>query len=432
MNRANMKPPSRVRVMSPLRDFLGAEASGAILLAMGAVIALVWANSPWSDAYDSLWSSRFAVSVPGGSLDLDLQHWVNDGLMTIFFLVVGLEIKRELTDGHLAERRSAMLPALAAVGGMAIPALVYLAIAGSTAPQGWAIPVATDIALAVGVISVAGSRVPASLRAFLLGLAIVDDIGAIVIIAIFYSTGVKVVWLAISLCGVLAVVVLKKIGVQKILVYVMVGIVVWLGLYKGGVHPTLAGVIMGLLAPSTPIGRTELIDVEESSSNSGVESAIVVRERARGSVSVVEWLEHHLHPWTSFLIVPVFALANSGIHISRSVLVDAVGSPITWGVFVGLVVGKPAGILLATKASIRFGLADAPDGSSTRQVFGVGSAAGIGFTVAIFITKLAFTDTSQQEVAKLAILAASILSAGFALVAFIFGASRHEAATRER
>lgn len=414
----------RVRLLSPLRDFLHAEAAGAVLLAVGALAALVWANSPWSGSYDSLWSSRVALDVAGFSLDLDLQHWVNDGLMTLFFLVVGLEIKRELTNGHLAERRAAMLPALAAVGGMVVPALVYLVVAGSVAPRGWAVPVATDIALAVGVLSVAGSRVPAAMRAFLLGLAIVDDIGAIVIIAAFYSTGVMFGWLGVSLCGVASAIVLRRMGVQSIAVYVLIGAVIWLGLYEGGVHPTLAGVMMGLLAPSAPMPRTDLIDGDEVPDVSALESALSARTRARETVSVVEWLEHHLHPWTSLAIVPLFALANSGIHISSDALASAVGSRITWGVFLGLVVGKPLGILLATKIATGTRVADAPQGSTTRQVFGVGSAAGIGFTVAIFITKLAFTDPAQQVDAKIAILMASILSAVVSAAVFLAGVRR--------
>lgn len=402
---------SRVRLLSPLRDFLHAEAAGAVLLAAGAVIALVWANSPWSASYESVWSSRIAVTVAGHTLDLDLQHWVNDGLMTIFFFVVGLEIKRELTNGHLAQRRAAMLPALAALGGMLMPAAVYMAIAGSSAPRGWAVPVATDIALAVGVLSVAGSRAPTSLRAFLLGLAIVDDIGAILIIAAVYSTGVTFGWIAASLVGVGVVFLVRRLGAQSVPVYVVVGSVVWLGLYNGGIHPTLAGVAMGLMAPSTPMRQRDLIDSDDADELSGIEEAVSVRARAKESVSVVEWLEHHLHPWTSFLIVPVFALANSGIQVSSDALADAVNSPVTWGVFFGLFIGKPLGIFLATRAAVGAGLADPPAGTTARQVIGAGSAAGIGFTVAIFIAKLAFVDEALQANAKLAILAASVLSA---------------------
>ncbi|MDP4691808.1 MAG: Na+/H+ antiporter NhaA, partial [Ilumatobacteraceae bacterium] len=264
MNRqANAHHSQRVRTLAPLRDFLHTESAGAVLLAGGALLALIWANSPLSASYESLWNSRIALTIAGNSIDLDLRHWVNDGLMTIFFFVVGLEIKREATDGHLSERRAALLPGFAAVGGMLVPALIYLAIAGSSAPRGWAIPVATDIALAIGVISVVGKRVPASLRAFLLGLAIVDDIGAIIIIAAVYSTGVSFGWLLVSIIGVSASVVARRLGVQSVLLYVVVGISIWLGLYQGGVHPTLAGVVMGLLTPADALKQTDFVDIEE-------------------------------------------------------------------------------------------------------------------------------------------------------------------------
>ena len=425
MNRqAQTHDSQKVRALAPLRDFLHTESAGAVLLSFGAIFALLWANSPWSASYESLWNSRIALTIAGHSLDLDLRHWVNDGLMTIFFFVVGLEIKREVSDGHLSERRAALLPGFAALGGMLIPALIYLAIAGSTAPRGWAIPVATDIALAVGVISVMGKKLPASLRAFLLGLAIVDDIGAIIIIAAVYSTGVSFGWLLVSIIGVSAVVVARRLGMQSVLLYVAVGVAIWLGLYQGGVHPTLAGVVMGLLTPSVVRKQTELVDIEELSDASASVDSGSPSSKSKESVSVVEWLQHVLHPWTSFLIVPIFALANSGIHISLNGLRDAAGSAVTWGVFFGLLVGKPLGVVIATRAAVRSGISDSPEGSTTRQIVGVGMAAGIGFTVAIFITKLALTDPIQQENAKLAILLASVVTAGLAMLLLKTPASR--------
>jgi Na+:H+ antiporter, NhaA family len=425
MNRqAQTHDSQKVRALAPLRDFLHTESAGAVLLSFGAIFALLWANSPWSASYESLWNSRIALTIAGHSLDLDLRHWVNDGLMTIFFFVVGLEIKREVSDGHLSERRAALLPGFAALGGMLIPALIYLAIAGSSAPRGWAIPVATDIALAVGVISVMGKKLPASLRAFLLGLAIVDDIGAIIIIAAVYSTGVSFGWLLVSIIGVSAVVVARRLGMQSVLLYVAVGVAIWLGLYQGGVHPTLAGVVMGLLTPSVVRKQTELVDIEELSDASASVDSGSPSSKAKESVSVVEWLQHVLHPWTSFLIVPIFALANSGIHISLNGLRDAAGSAVTWGVFFGLLVGKPLGVVIATRAAVRSGISDSPEGSTTRQIVGVGMAAGIGFTVAIFITKLALTDPIQQENAKLAILLASVVAAGLAMLLLKSPASR--------
>ena len=398
-----------VRLLSPFRDFLRTESSGAILLAGSAIFALIWANSPWSGSYESLWSSQIAINVAGQSLDLDLRHWVNDGLMTIFFLVVGLEIKREATTGHLANRRAALLPVVAAIGGMAVPALIYLLIAGQTAPRGWAIPVATDIALAIGVMSVAKGRIPSSLRAFLLGLAIVDDIGAIVIIAVVYSSGVAFGWVTAAGVGIGIALLIRRTGVQSVLVYVVVGIAVWYALFEGGIHPTIAGVIMGVMAPTTARLQHDFIDIEEVAESES-DSASTDDAKGKGSVSVVEWLEHVLHPWSSYIIVPIFALANSGIHVSMDGLRDAAGSAITWGVFLGLLVGKPLGIILATKIAVRTGVADSPEGATGIHMLGTGTAAGIGFTVALFITELAFDNPADQTNAKLAILLASVVA----------------------
>jgi NhaA family Na+:H+ antiporter len=398
-----------VRLLSPFRDFLRTESSGAILLAGSAIFALLWANSPWSGSYESLWSSQIAINVAGQSLDLDLRHWVNDGLMTIFFFVVGLEIKREATTGHLANRRAALLPVVAAIGGMAVPALIYLLIAGQTAPRGWAIPVATDIALAIGVMSVAKGRTPSSLRAFLLGLAIVDDIGAIVIIAVVYSSGVAFGWLTAAGVGIGMALLIRRTGVQSVLVYVVVGIAVWYSLFEGGIHPTIAGVIMGVMAPTTARLQNDYIDIEEVV-DSKSDPAFTNDANGKGSVSVVEWLEHVLHPWSSYVIVPIFALANSGIHVSIDGLRDAAGSAITWGVFLGLLVGKPLGIVLASKVAIRTGVADSPEGATGTHMLGAGTAAGIGFTVALFITELAFDNPVDQTNAKLAILLASVVA----------------------
>jgi NhaA family Na+:H+ antiporter len=399
-----------VRLLSPFLDFLKTEALGAILLASSAILALIWANSPWSGSYENLWSARFAITVAGQSLDLDLRHWVNDGLMTIFFFVVGLEIKREITSGHLANRRAALLPVVAAIGGMAVPALIYLLIAGQTAPRGWAIPMATDIALAIGVMSVAKGRTPASLRAFLLGLAIVDDIGAIVIIAVVYSSGVAFGWLTAAGVGIGMALLIRRTGVQSVLVYVVVGIAVWYALFEGGIHPTIAGVIMGVMAPTTARSESNFIDIEEVDDFSRSDDVSTDDAKGKGSVSVVEWLEHVLHPWSSYFIVPVFALANSGIHVSIDGLRDAAGSAVTWGVFLGLLMGKPLGIILATKIAVRTGVADSPVGATGTHMLGAGTAAGIGFTVALFITELALDNPVDQTNAKLAILLASVVA----------------------
>jgi NhaA family Na+:H+ antiporter len=309
----------------------------------------------------------------------------------------------------------------AALGGMIVPAVLYLAIAGRTAAHGWGVPMATDIALAVGVMALAGSSVPSSLRAFLLGLAVVDDIGAIVVIAVFYSTGVAFGWLAAAAGAVLAVVVLARVGVHNPLVFVTLGVALWLALHEAGVHPTLAGVAMGLLAPVTPRVAPELVDVDQLTDLSTVQEARLSSDIVRSSISTVEWLEFTLHPWTSYLIVPLFAFANAGIEVSTGSLRAAWGSPITWGIMVGLMAGKPLGVVLAAKLSVRAGIADPPEGTTDRQLLGAGNAAGIGFTVAIFIAELAFTDPGQIADAKLAILVASLLTG---IIAFVVLRSR--------
>lgn len=402
-----------MRLLSPLRDFLRTEAAGGLLLLVATIAALVWANSPWSGAYHDLWNTRAVLGIGSWSLDLSLRGWVNDGLMTLFFLVVGLEIKRELTSGHLAGRRAATLPALAALGGMVVPALAYLAIAGGTNSRGWGVPIATDIALAVAVLGALGSRVPAALRALILGLAIVDDIGAILVIAVFYSEGVTLGWLVLSAAAIAAVFAAQRLGVDRSPVYWVLGTVCWYGLWRTGVHPTMAGVIMGLVAPITPRVPRDRIDIDKFSDISSISAAHATINTARSSVSVVDWVLADLHPWSSFAIVPLFALANAGIEISASGLADATRSPITWGIIVGLVVGKPLGIWIATRLGTATRLADLPEGTTRRSLIGVGSAAGIGFTVALFVAELAFagSDAAVLAEAKLAILVASSLSA---------------------
>ena len=415
MARPDRPARQRWRSLAPLRDFLRTEAAGGALLVAAAVAALVWANSPWKASYQSLWETGASISVGSHTLALDLRHWVNDGLMAVFFLVVGLEIKREVTTGHLAGRRAASLPLAAALCGMLVPAGLYLAIAGRTASHGWGVPMATDIALAVGVMALAGPGVPASVRAFLLGLAVVDDIGAIVVIAVFYSQGVSLAWLGAAGGALLVTVALRRMGWHQIWAYWAVGAVMWFALHEAGVHATLAGVAMGLLAPSTPRLTPDLVDVEELTDLSSVANARLSADLARSTVSTVEWLEHVLHPWTSYVIVPVFALANTGIVVSADSLRSAWGSPITWGVVAGLVLGKPLGVLLATRLAVRSGAVDAPANSDGRHLLGAGTAAGIGFTVALFIAELAFVENgvpNQGHIAdaKMAILLGSLLS----------------------
>jgi Na+:H+ antiporter, NhaA family len=406
--------PTRFRALSPLRDFLHTESSGGMLLIAATAIALLWVNA--LDSYERFWNTPAVIGVGDYSLELSLRYVVNDGLMAIFFLIVGLEIKRELTSGHLVGRRQATLPVVAAIGGMIVPAGVYLLIAGGTASEGWAVPVATDIALAVGVLALAGAAVTPAMRAFLLGLAVVDDIGAILIIAFVFTTGVAWSWLGAALAALVVVLIMRRLGVRRVPVYVAVGAVLWLGLHKAGVHATLAGVVMGLLTPVDPHTSPDLVDVEELADISSLEAARTTTALARSSVSEVEWLQHVLHPWTSFVIVPIFALANAGVPLSTDTIADTFASPIAWGIAAGLLLGKPLGVTIAVLAATRGGITDDVPGIDARRRLGLGQAAGIGFTVSLFITKLAFDDPTQQSIAKTAVLFASIIAGVSALL----------------
>jgi NhaA family Na+:H+ antiporter len=298
---------------------------------------------------------------------------------------------------------------------MAAPALIYLAIAGGTAPRGWAIVVATDIPLAVGVLAIAGGRVSPPLRVFILAIAIVDDIISLLIIAAIYSMGIGWLWVAAAFGAFGCAVIANRLGVQRTAVYVGLGCLLWLTLHEAGVNATIAGVAMGLLAPSTPRIAAEFVDVEELADVGTAEAVRSTTEIARGSVSVVEWLEHVLHPWTSYVIVPLFALANTGVTLSSNLLHSAIRSPITWAIIVARVIGKPVGIMIATKSVIGAGLADRPGGAGDVQTLGVAASAGMGFTVALFITELALKDPIQRSDATLAIVVAAVLAAGASL-----------------
>jgi NhaA family Na+:H+ antiporter len=400
------------RVIRPLRDFLALQAAGGILLVSAAVAALAWANSPWRGAYHAFWASHLDVRLAGHALALDLRHWVNDGLMTLFFFVVGLEIKRELEQGELKDRRRAALPAFGALGGMVVPALLYAALNRSGASaHGWGIPMATDIAMAIGVLALLGSRVHPSLTLFLLALAIVDDIGAIVVIALFYSSDIDGAMLMIAGLIVIAVVAAKRLGVHHVGVYTVLGGALWLATLEAGIHATIAGVVLGLLAPTKPIVIAELVDEAVLADISTFETAAETSRLARQSVSVVEWLENRLHPWTSYLIVPMFAFANAGIAIDLSSLRRASASSVTLGVVFGLVVGKAVGVSLASWLAVRSGVASLPEGVTWRDIVAASSLAGIGFTVSLFVAALAFGDPALEAEAKVGILAASMVSA---------------------
>ena len=389
--------------ISPLLDFLRRESTGGLLILTASTLGLITANSPLANSYFSFLDTRISFGADWYLLDLSILKVINYFLMSIFFFVVGLEIKREMTSGHLASLKKAMLPLVAAIGGMAVPALIYLAIAGGVAPEGWGVPVATDIALAVGLLTMLGPSVAASLRSFLLALAVIDDIGAILVIAFVYSTGIKISWLAAGVLSVLFIAALQKVKVTSIFVYALFAFALWFSLYKTGVHPTLAGVILGLMTPNIAHGGVDLEDVED------------------GTVSVIEWLEHKFHPISTFFVVPLFAFANTGVVITLDSIEGAAQSKIAWGIFFGLVIGKPLGVLLAAIAAKKAKIAEMPDGVSKPSLLATGSAAGIGFTVAIFIANLAFDDPQTQDIAVLAVIAASVISA--LLSTLIFKAS---------
>jgi len=415
---------TKLNRISPLADFFKQESASGKIIVFASFVGLLVANSPWGKSYFEILESKFSLSLSIFSFEMDLIHFINDGLMTIFFFVVGLEIKRELAEGHLSTLKNAALPFFAALGGMLIPALIYLSIAGDSYSSGWAIPVATDIALAVGVLGLIGSKSISILRPFLLGLAVIDDIGAILIIAVFFSVGVNFSWLLAAVVLVLIVVLTKYLDIRFTTVYVFLGIILWLCFYKSGVHPTMAGVILGLIAPVTPFISKEYVDTEELVNLSSVEHAARTKKIARNSVSVVEWLLHQIHPWTAFLIVPLFAFANSGIVISSQSLQQAINSPIAWAIFAGLVVGKPIGILAFTFFAIKANVGTLSGKVNWREIFATGSSAGIGFTVSIFIAKLAFEETNLQNLAILSVLVASVVSGVLSLVLFKVGNSR--------
>ncbi len=395
-----------------------------------AVAAMIWANVA-PHHYESLWSTEIAITIGHHSLSLDLTHWVNDGLMAIFFLVVGLEIKRELVQGELRVPRRAALPVAAALGGMIVPAGIFFAINhGQSTSHGWGVPMATDIALALGVVALAGSRVvPASLSLFLLAVAIVDDIGAIVVIAVFYSNGINMRWLLLGGVMVVLTIAMQRVRVGAMTPYLLVGAVLWLALHEAGIHATIAGVIMGLLAPTTPllspgaIDEAELLDV---STPVAVHTTVTI---ARHSVSVVERLEHALHPWSSFVIVPIFALANAGIRFNSELFDGVFSSHVFWGIMLGLLIGKPVGITIASWLAVRTGVAELPPGVRMTQIGAIGCVAGIGFTVSLFVSDLAFGYPPDLGHAKFAILVASISAGVLGVVALRSSARRNYSST---
>jgi Na+:H+ antiporter, NhaA family len=417
------------RATRPLERFLRIEAASGILLLVAAAVALVWANSAWADSYFHLLHAPLGVRIGAFRFERTLEWIINDGLMVIFFFVVGLEIRREIYCGELSEWRRAALPAAAALGGMLAPAGLYLIFAGAPATRsGWGVPMATDIAFAVGILTLLGKRVPAALRVLLLALAVIDDLGAIIVIAIFYSSGVEPAGLGIAALGFCGVFVLQRLGVRSKLAYVAPSVIAWAGVYSAGIHPTIAGVIIGLVTPVRawlgPDGfvatvRGELEHLERStpgtlSTHEFAESLRHVDIARREALSAGESLIETLHPWVAFGIMPVFALANAGVSISGGAL-DAASVSVAVAVALGLLAGKPLGVLLAIWLTLRLRLGTLPLGITLRHVVVLGVVAGVGFTMALFIAQLAFTDAGLLAAAKLGVLAASCGAAILAL-----------------
>ena len=388
------------RVIRPLRDFLHRESASGILILLASLLGLIVANSPLSENYFTVLEWDFNISIGVSLLNLTILKTINYVLMTLFFFVVGLEIKRELTSGHLSSFKNAVTPFIAAIGGMALPAGIYLIIAGDVDANGWGVPVATDIALAVGLLALVGTSAVASLRSFLLALAVIDDIGAILIIALVYSAGVSTSWSFLAAITAAVIYLLNKFGVKSTYVYILFGIALWYCMYKSGVHPTLAGVILGLMTPNILKENSKLHDSEDN------------------QVSVIEWLEERIHPWSSFIIVPLFAFANTGVVITSDSINDAINSPIAWGIFAGLVIGKPIGVLASVFIARKINLGQYPQGAKNVDILATGSAAGIGFTVAIFIANLAFSDPAIQDLAIFAVIIASLVSALLSVLLF--------------
>jgi len=413
-------------VARPVLRFVDREVAGGVLLLLATTAALIWANSTWADGYNSFWHAEIELVVgPWHLPHLSVGHFVNDALMALFFFVVGLEIKRELVTGDLRSFRAAALPAIAALGGMVVPAALYFALnTAGEASRGWGITMATDIAFAVGIVALLGARVSPKIKLFLLTLAIVDDIGAIVVIAIFYTSDLSLSWLLIALAGLVGVWLLQRLRVWAIPVYAALGIFIWYATLESGVHATIAGVALGLLTPARPLlnQRDAQQIVDALPSDASVAEVRHVSFLAQESVPLTERLENMLHPFTAFLIIPIFALANAGIELSGDKISDAASSNVTLGIVLGLVVGKPLGITLFAWVATRFGFA-LPEGVHWPQFVGMGFAAGIGFTVSIFVAGLAFESSAVTDLAKIGILIASLVAAVLALLLMRFKSS---------
>jgi NhaA family Na+:H+ antiporter len=415
------------KIVRPFQEFADRASSGGILLIAAAIVALVWANSPWGESYTQLWGTKLSVGLGNLSIEEDLTHWINDGLMAIFFLVVGLEIKREILVGELSSPRRAALPIAAALGGAVLPALIYVAFNfGTEGVSGWGIPMATDIAFALGVLALLGERAPLGLKVFVTALAIVDDILAVMVIALFYTSDVSWGALAVGAAFLIALVAANLAGVGKPLPYALLGIGLWLCFLQSGVHATIAGVLLAMTVPASSYIDTgeflkrsrSILDRFEKAGERG--DAVLSNEERQGALHALnkanedvepplQELEHALHPWVVFAIMPLFALANAGVVLGEG-LGASLLNPVSLGIVAGLLLGKQLGITLFAWLALKSGISEMPQGVTWLHIYGAGWLAGIGFTMSLFISDLAFADSPLLDVAKLGILTASLIA----------------------
>ncbi len=440
---AEIEKPLGVQVRLAFQQFTRLQAASGILLLLATVLALVWANSLWSESYFRLWETHLSISMGSLVLDESLLHWVNDGLMVIFFFVVGLEIKREILVGELATARRAALPLVAAAGGMLLPALIYIAFnLGGPGQGGWGIPMATDIAFVLGILTILRSRVPVSLKVFFTALAIADDVGAVLVLALFYSQDIAWLALAAAALFLLALIVLNRMGVRQPLPYALMGIGLWLAFLQSGLHPTIAGVLLAMTIPARTHVRASAYLAQCTAALGGLgtengahaegdagrrqqaaaQTLEVIAERIQ---SPLQRLERSLNPWVAYLIVPVFALANAGIDLGGNLL-QALTLPVSLGILLGLLLGKSLGITLFSWLAVKGGIADLPYGVSWRQLFAASWLGGIGFTMSLFIAGSAFQQPDLLDLAKLDILVASVLAAAIGFVLIIVTSPKQE------
>jgi NhaA family Na+:H+ antiporter len=423
------------KILNPIQEFMHAETSGGIVLIICTIIALVWANSPFAESYHHLWHTYLTFDFGGFMLKHSLHHWINDGLMVIFFFVVGLEIKRELLVGELSSAKKAALPVAGALGGMILPAIIYFSLnAGKEGAAGWGIPMATDIAFVVGIMALLGPKFPFSLKIFILALAIVDDIGAVLVIAIFYTAEISFSALLVGGAILILLIIFNRIGVRSLIVYTITGIALWLAFLESGVHATVAGVLLAFTIPVSSRINTkkftnetkELLDEFDKSGEHG--ENVLTNERRLVIVQSIESncekiltplqrFEHLLHPWVAFFIMPVFALANAGVSIGNN-FANALFDPISLGIILGLFIGKQVGIFGFSFIAIKLGIASKPDGVNYTKMYGAGVLAGIGFTMSLFIANLAFSSEELLNIAKVGVLTASLIAGivGFIVV----------------